>query len=199
MQDPESQIKEVIETFACLIRRIVASHIYQNDGIDLEDIEQEVKIKIWKFLKKGKKVDKLPSYIKKVAFTTTVDELRKMLKQCPSRELPDLKRLFSYGFFEEGNEETWSPESLLSSKEARLLVRDAVESLGDNRRQVLRLYLKGMSVEDISYSLSWDKTKVRHLLYRGIDDLRERIGPVRRNENERAGTSGRVAESRGKG
>jgi len=194
MQDLESQISEVIENFSFLIRRIVANHVFQKDGIDLEDIEQEVKIKIWTFLKKGKKVDKLPSYIKKVALTTTIDELRKMLKQSPSRELPDLKKLYSYGCLEDGGKEAWSPEHLLRNKEMGLLIQEAVESLGENRKRVLRLYLRGMSVEDISNSLSWDKTKVRHLLYRGIDDLRQKIGPDKERRNEFVGGGEKVPD-----
>ena len=192
MQDIDSQINEVVESFSHLIRRIIANHVYRRDGIDLEDIEQEVKIKIWKFLKKGKKVDKLPSYIKKVAFTTTIDELRKMLKQTPSREFPDLKRIYSDVFPQGGAREMGSPESLLEDKETSLLVQDAVESLGENRKYVLRLYLKGMSIDDISHFLSWDKTKVRHLLYRGIDDLRETIGPDKKRRSDLVGAGRQV-------
>jgi hypothetical protein len=48
-----------------------------------------------------------------------------------------------------------------------------VDCLSGNRREVLRLFLKGQTIEEISASLKWEKTKVRHLFYRGIDDLRD--------------------------
>jgi DNA-directed RNA polymerase specialized sigma24 family protein len=32
-----------------------------------------------------------------------------------------------------------------------------------------------MSPDEISEFFNWDKTKVRHLLYRGIDDIKEKM------------------------
>ncbi|MGZ5515834.1 MAG: sigma factor-like helix-turn-helix DNA-binding protein [Candidatus Aminicenantales bacterium] len=48
-----------------------------------------------------------------------------------------------------------------------------VDSLSENRRKVLSLFLTGQTIEEIASSLNWEKTKVRHLFYRGVDDLRE--------------------------
>jgi len=143
--------------------------------VNLEDVEQEVKVKIWKFLKKGKKVDNFPSYIKRVAYTATIDELRKMKKQNPTSEVTGLKNIYSMSRINELRNPEDSPEFLLEGQEMRESLKELIDSLGENRKQVLRLYLVGMSIEEICEFFDWDKTKVRHLLYRGIDDLKEKI------------------------
>ena len=158
---------------------------HKTDNVNLEDIEQEVKIKIWKFLNKGKKVDNLPSYIKRVAYTATIDELRKMRKQNPVSETEGLKNIYTVSRIKElGNPED-SPESLMEGREMRESLKGLIDSLSENRKQVLRLYLVGMSVEEICEFFDWDKTKVRHLLYRGIDDLKDKM----KSQLQRAGSN----------
>ncbi|MEW5901002.1 MAG: RNA polymerase sigma factor [Acidobacteriota bacterium] len=172
MQDREAKIKETIEAFALLIRQVIQKNLHRNDALEVEDIEQEVKLKIWIFLKKGKKIHNLASYIKKVAYSTTVDELRKMRKQSPPRELDELKRVYISAELVSKEDSARKPELFLEDKENRISIRRSLESLSENRKQVLRLYLEGFSIEEIGEYFDWDKTKVRHLLYRGIADLR---------------------------
>lgn len=175
MQDIESNIKKIIVKFSSLIKYVILKNLHKTDRVDLDDIEQEVQIKIWRFLEKGKKVENLPSYIKRVAYTATVDELRKMRKQIPSENIDHLKNIYSFSKSNNIDEDMKLPEFILEEKELKSSLRELIESLGENRKQVLRLYLTGLTVEEISEFFDWDKTKVRHLLYRGINDIKEKI------------------------
>jgi len=175
MLEVESNIKEIIDKFSSLIRYVILKNLHKTDDVDLEDIEQEVKLRIWKFIKKGKIVEKLPSYIKRVAYTVTVDELRKMRKQCPARQSNILKNIYLFSNSVINEKGINSPERLLEEKELILSLRELIGRLSNNRKQVLKLYLKGMSIEEICELFNWDKTKVRHLLYRGINDIKEKI------------------------
>lgn len=182
MQDIDSLLKQIIDRYSSLIRHVIASNLHKTDNVNLEDIEQEVKVKIWKFLKKGKKVDNFPSYIKRVAYTATIDELRKMRKQNPISEKIIFKNIYSMDRIKEIRNPEDTPGSLMEEKEIRESLKALIDSLGENRKQVLRLYLVGMSIEEICEFFNWDKTKVRHLLYRGIDDLKEIMKSQRGNE-----------------
>lgn len=175
MLEIEDQLKNVVDRFSSLIRSVITKNLLKKDDVDLFDIEQEVKIKIWTVLKKGKKVKNFPSYIRRIAYTVTVDELRKMRKQNPTLEFTNLKNLYSYSNLNFTHKNSDSPELLLEDMELRSSLAALINSLAENRKQVLRLYSAGMSVEEICEFFNWDKTKVRHLLYRGIDDLKERI------------------------
>ncbi len=174
MQDLEQSTKAVIDRFSLLIKKVIQGHLHRSDDIDLEDIEQEVRLKIWVFLKKGKNVQNLPSYIKKVAYSTTIDELRKMMKQRPSGEAEKLKRIFAGSALMSRPVKDFSPEAGIEDTEAREKILALVDSLSENRKKVLRLYLEGLSIDEICTSLHWEKPKVRHLFYRGIDDLKEK-------------------------
>jgi len=175
MLDIDSHLKHIVEKYSSLIRYVIAINLHKTDAVNLEDVEQEVKIKIWKFLKKGKKVDNLPSYIKRVAYTSTIDELRKMRKQNPAAEAEALSNMYLISRIKEfGNPEN-SPEIHIDGIEERESLKEMIDSLSENRKQVLRLYLTGMSIEEICEFFDWDKTKVRHLLYRGIDELKEKM------------------------
>ncbi len=176
MQDLEQSTQDVIERFALLIKKVIQKNLHRSDDIDLEDIEQEVRLKIWAFLKKGKDVQNLPSYIKKVAYSSTIDELRKMRKQAPARELQSRADRDALGDLLSSKWPSQSPQDELEWKETRAAVRSLIEELGEDRKHVLLLYLAGMSIEEISEFCRWDRIKVRHLLYRGIGDLREKMG-----------------------
>ncbi len=174
MPNLEERTRAVVERYALLISRVIQNNLHSGDGVDREDIEQEVRLRIWTFLKKGKKIENLPSYIKRVAYSTTIDELRKAMKQRPSRQPEDMKRLLSETGLVSAPGGDYSPEKRLEQIEARDTVRAMVGTLSGNRRKVLELFLTGLDIEEICDSLKWEKARVRHLFYRGIDDLKQR-------------------------
>ncbi len=175
MQDSELKIAEAIERLSALVRRVVAAHLHKNDSVYLEDIEQEVKLKIYDYLRKGKKIQNLASYIKRMAYSTTIDELRKARKQTPPQEATELRHVYLLTEHLRPGDSEPSPHTFLEKKEWRARILRNLERLGENRRQVLRLYLDGFSIDEICEFFGWDPVKVRHLLYRGIDDLKKLI------------------------
>ena len=174
MKEIEQNTAAVIDRFSLLIKQVIRKNLHRSDVIDIQDIEQEVRLKIWTFLKKGKNVQNLPSYIKRVAYSTTIDELRKMMKQRPSGEPENLRRILAGAALLSGPVKDFSPEAGVEDGEARETILALVDSLSENRKKVLRLYLEGLSIEEISTSLHWGKPRVRHLFYRGIDELKEK-------------------------
>ena len=175
MDPNELRFFEIIERFSGLIKALVFKNLYQS-RIDPEDVEQEVRFKLWRFLKKGNKIENLPSFIMKAVYSITMDELRRMRKQMPPGDLVELKNLYVLSEEVSGGSFGESPEALLEQRELNQRVRDAIESLSENRKQVLRLYVQGMSVDEICAFYGWDRVKVRHFLYRGIEDLRLKFG-----------------------
>ena len=53
------------------------------------------------------------------------------------------------------------------------MIGEAVESLMDSRRRVVKLFLLSMTLEEIAIFLNWSEAKTRNLLYRGLDDLKK--------------------------
>jgi RNA polymerase sigma factor (sigma-70 family) len=67
------------------------------------------------------------------------------------------------------------PEYQLEKKELFEVIEKAVDLLKESRRQVIKLYLLGMSRNEISDFYGWSKDKVRNLLYRGLADLKKSL------------------------
>jgi DNA-directed RNA polymerase specialized sigma24 family protein len=65
--------------------------------------------------------------------------------------------------------------SLLEIKESKNELMREIENISQNRRIVIKLSLKGMSINEIADFLGWSKSKVNHLYYRGIEDLKNRM------------------------
>ncbi|HWC76166.1 MAG TPA: sigma factor-like helix-turn-helix DNA-binding protein, partial [Blastocatellia bacterium] len=68
-----------------------------------------------------------------------------------------------------------SPEALAEQRELIGKIEQAIESLPENRRLAVGLYLKGMTTEEIAEIVGWSEPKARNLAYRGLKDLRKAL------------------------
>jgi DNA-directed RNA polymerase specialized sigma24 family protein len=68
-----------------------------------------------------------------------------------------------------------SPDYQFENKEMLEAVRTAVDSLIDSRRQVVSLFLDGMSADEITAYFGWSDGKARNLLSRGLADVRQAL------------------------
>ncbi len=165
-------IENTIEAFAPLIRKVIKRASPKISLHDLEDIEQEVKINIWKQLSKSEtEIINLNSYIWRVTYNATCNILGKRYKE-------------KWITFDEAqmeqvivNEEYDNKTNILPDQEYERgklmdILEESIDTMIDSRRQVLKLYIIGMSKKEIAKFLGWSVDKVRNLLYRGIKDLK---------------------------
>ena len=54
-------------------------------------------------------------------------------------------------------------------------IRAAMDGLPERRRAVLELHLTGQDIEQMAGRLGWSSHRVRHLLYRGLGDVRKKL------------------------
>lgn len=104
------------------------------------------------------------SYLWKVAFTVTVDEIRRQRRR-PEDNL-------------EANEAAEKvmagpdPEALAIGRETGRTIQCCLACLGEDRRLAVTLHLQGHTVPEASRYLGWSPKRVANLTYRGLDDLR---------------------------
>jgi RNA polymerase sigma-70 factor, ECF subfamily len=135
-----------------------------------EDITQEALLKVTNILaQEGERDGGLPaSYIKKVAYTTTVDTIRR-LRQARSSEVA----------MEEGCEEVadlapgHNPEAINATGRLAAGVEQCLEDMVEARRTVVVLRLQGHSVPEIGALMGWPQTRANNLVFRGMKDLRD--------------------------
>lgn len=184
MSRPSDQVSlaldQVVTRFAERVRVIGFQHGLT--GSDVDDLLQEVRLRLWKALESGERILAAPaSYIHRTATSAAIDVLRRRRAR---RETPvRLSRPSGIAVLGEGD----PADQDVSTKELEAQVAKALDQLIPARRSVVRMYLAGYGREEIADLLGWTEPKTRNLLYRGLEDLRQEltamgIGPEALNE-----------------
>jgi len=167
--DPTSiALDAVLTRFARRVKYIGVQHGLQ--GSDVDDLVQEVGLRLWKALESGEKILNAPaSYIHRTAVSAALDILRRrrVRRETPVR-LSRPSGLAALG-------ESPGADRMLEGLELQETVGRALERMIPARRSVVKMYLAGYGREEIADLLGWTEPKTRNLLYRGLADLREEL------------------------
>lgn len=161
-----SALDRVLARFAERVRYIGIRHGLT--GSDVEDLLQEVRLRLWKALESDEKILAAPaSYVHRTAVSAALDVLRRRRarRETPAR----LSRPSGIAMLGESP----AADRLMEEIELQEQVGRAVEQLIPARRSVVKMYLSGYGREEIADLLGWTEPKTRNLLYRGLADLRE--------------------------
>lgn len=161
-------LDQVLARFAERVRYIGIRHGLT--GSDVEDLLQEVRLRLWKALESDEKILGAPaSYVHRTAVSAALDVLRRRRarRETPAR-LSRPSGLSALG-------ESPAADRMLEEMELQDQVGRALEQLIPARRSVVKMYLAGYGREEIADLLGWTEPKTRNLLYRGLSDLREKL------------------------
>ncbi len=164
------QTEKFLEDVSSSIRSILLAQFPELTEEDKEDIDHEVKLKLWRKVAHGKKISNLRSYLWRVVYTTALDVMGETLNVVSFESCEDRN-----GKEETSSQEMSSPESLLKNKETHLMIEKALNTVSDKRKAVLKLHFSGKNIKQIAAFLGWRENQVRHLLYRGLGDLKEKL------------------------
>lgn len=161
-----STLDQLFERFGDAARRAGAAHGLSGD--DLDEVLQDVRIRLWHAGRASATIDSMTSsYIYRAAASAAIDLLRR-------RRARREERVESDAEFETAAHAA-APDDAVISAETMRAVDDALDDIPGNRRAVVRMYLKGYAREEIASLLGWTEAKTRNLLYRGLEDLRQRL------------------------
>jgi len=158
------KFEEIIDRFARFIEANIQKFDPQKNGIDPDDLSQEIKIKLWKILQDEKNIHNYSSYIRKIVDSTVIDQLRRFRRQAGIIKVEKRKKISDY--------KSQYSMSSTSERDHSEIIGKAIESLMESRRKPVRLFLLNMTLEEISIYLNWSRDKTRNLLYRGLADLK---------------------------
>lgn len=164
------------QAFEELVRRYqrqVANIIYLTLGNrdEVEDLSQEVFIRVYKSLTKFERDASLYSWIYRIAVNLCIDEIRRK----------KIKRTLSLEFFSEGkleeekkNKSQTSAADGVLAKEKRQVILDALQKLSPVHRTVivLREY-EDLTYEQIAKTLHISTQAVKSRIFRAREELRE--------------------------
>lgn len=159
--------------FGTLLRQAVSRACPRDRGIQLADVEQDARIRLWRALQSEREIKDLASYIYKIGVTATIDAVRRA-KARREDQLAD-------GAPDDEREPTPipsrddSPEDVAAGRLLAGAVDTAIAKLAVKRRQTVALHLQGLTTREIGQVLGWSEPKARNLVYRGLADLREEL------------------------
>jgi RNA polymerase sigma factor (sigma-70 family) len=167
--DPDRDLSPALEItlrrFAGEVRRTAGR--FGLAGDDVDELEQEVRLRLWKALKTGEKIEAAPaSYVQRVARSAAIDLFRHRRAR-PEDPLPDDP--------DRGPMTPPAAEPAIAQGEFMGVLGEAIAGLVASRQGAVRMYLAGYPREEIADLMGWSEAKTRNLIYRGLEDLRERL------------------------
>ncbi|MEW5900403.1 MAG: RNA polymerase sigma factor [Acidobacteriota bacterium] len=163
---PAVGFQELLDKFSVSMKATFLKFELEKNGIDPEDVLQEIRAKLWKRYSSEKKMPPRASYINRVVNSALIDFMRRARLQAKIVQDERCAKLFRYRLSNPGQ-----PDEFLLKK----AIGDVCETLIDHRRRVVELFLLNMTLEEIARALSWSEGKTRNLLYRGLSDMRRKL------------------------
>ncbi len=164
-----SRVLEAILTrFGSRIRAQIASNSLALHGIDPDDVEQEVRIRLWKAIERDPNADLPASYIQRVVATVVIDAVRRAQVRA-AEPLPEA---------EDGVELRASapgPEATAADARKMEELARCIALIPSRRRRPLQLYLQGFGLQEAADVCGLTLDAARKLIYRGLDEVRERL------------------------
>jgi RNA polymerase sigma-70 factor (ECF subfamily) len=146
------------------LRALLRKHVRMLDDDELDDLLQEVRVRLWKSLEREKTIEHLPSYVQKVVLSVVIDAQRRRV----ARQEESLSEPLAAVLVDERS--AAENEALGSERLAR--VRAALARLPERRRQPAQLLLMGHAVPEIARIMQMTEATARNLAYRGVEELR---------------------------
>jgi RNA polymerase sigma factor (sigma-70 family) len=160
-RDVTPQLEALVRQYSRLIRSVVARVAGQRAALIQDDVEQEIRIALWRRLRSGQELEAAPSYVYKAAVRETVRMLRKLLKH-DAAPLP-----------EGAGEPAAKPDATPGQEADAAAIEAALRALQPEREAAVRLHLMGYEVAEVMRLRDWPYQKARNLIARGMADLRE--------------------------
>jgi RNA polymerase sigma-70 factor (ECF subfamily) len=167
-EDAERRLEEFLGRYGPLLRRAVQAACPRALSRQVDDIEQEARIRLWRALRAETTIQDPASYLYRVAVTATIDAVRRARAR-PEDPAPD-ERLD-----EAPRGDASDPERDAQARQVTNAVDRAAARLSHDRRRAVLLHLQGFNVAEIARLIGGTHARARNLAYRGLADLRRAL------------------------
>lgn len=165
---PHQRIERLLADFGAKVRALVAAHGLARHGIDPDDVEQEVRIRLWRAVERDRSAAFHASYIQQVVASTVIDALRRA-KVRAAEPLPEESE-------EGGNflpDESVGPEQQASAGQHMDALNACLAELPERRRLPIAMHLQGFAQKEIADAIGTSEEAARKLISRGLVELKD--------------------------
>ena len=165
--DIDGRLQALLKEFGARIRGLVQSHGLVRGGLDADDIEQEVHIRLWRALQRDRNGLFHASYIQRIVLTTVVDAMRRQSVRAADA-LPEEGE----GRATEALVERMGPEQRARETQRMAVLMRCLHELPPRRRQPVTLHLQGFGFPEIGELVGVSAESARKLVSRGLEELK---------------------------
>lgn len=162
-----SSIERALAAAEPRLRALFQRHVVREPGLDVDELVQEARIRLWKALDAEKNIDALASYLQKIVTSVFIDALRRRAARPEDSAEPELEHSPA--------PTSEAPEQAAAQAERAQRLRQALAAIPERRRQPTLLLLQGFSTLEISRLMQITEATARNLAYRGVEDLKIRL------------------------
>jgi len=162
-----------LDEISLSVKKIIFANFPGLTDEEKEEIDQDIKLKILKMAARGKKIDNLRSYVWKMVYSTALDVIARRSQALCLDDVMKSQKAPLRAYLD-----SLSPEYLYEEKELLSLVERAIDSLPHRRKAAVLFYLQGLSLEETAVHLGESLNAVRHLLYRGLDEVKDKTSAL---------------------
>lgn len=162
-------LDQLIRQYSGLIRAKLHEIDRSLGAADLDDLEQEVHIRLWQTLKRERVLDQPASLIRRLVLSVAVDASRRVQARGGKG---------THVALESQVEPVGTADLIdMADFQSRVAQVEAVlKGFEPDRARVIRLYLAGFTTEEIGKLMAFSEAKARNILYRGLDALKGQLG-----------------------
>jgi RNA polymerase sigma-70 factor (ECF subfamily) len=164
------RLHQLLADYGAKVRALIEGHGLSQYGIDPADMEQEVRIRLWKALERDRNAAFHTSFIQRVVLTTVIDAIRAANAR-PAEPLAEVVEAGNVALIETAA----GPERTASGIEDFDRIMACMAELPERRRKAVALHLQGFSLREIGEFSGTSEEAARKLLDRGLETLRERL------------------------
>ena len=161
------QFDRVMAAHESRLRVHVLNQIGSNQGLDVDEAIQDVRIRLWKALSSEREITHLASYVRRTVVSAVIDALRRRR----ARREDALDSLEAAGA--DAAAAGGGPERTADRAQRIALARAAIATLPERRRVPAQLLLQGFTTQEIARMLGYTEATARNLAYRGVEEIRE--------------------------
>jgi RNA polymerase sigma-70 factor (ECF subfamily) len=171
-QDPlHARLEELFRTYGARVKGLLKTYGLDKHGIDPADVEQEVRIRLWKALERDRSGAFHASYVQRVVASTVIDALRRAEVRA-AEPLPE-EEDESPADLGDG---PVGPEQSAGDVERMQGLERCMAEIPERRRLPISLHLQGFSLQEIADLAGIPSAEAaRKLVSRGLEELKSRL------------------------
>lgn len=170
--DPlHARLEELFRAYGARVKGLLTTYGLDKHGIDPADVEQEVRIRLWKALERDRSGAFHASYVQRVVASTVIDALRRAEVRA-AEPLPeeDDEAPVDLG------EGPVGPERSAGDVERMQGIERCMNEIPERRRLAVALHLQGFSLQEIADLAGIASAEAaRKLVSRGLEELKSRL------------------------